>query len=212
MMPTPRTHVLTWRQALARVIASVALGTAVAAAIAVHGSSASAAKVDPAPTGTAAAQLSVLQRGPITQSPPSSVSAGLASGSADTAAVHLLGANVDGLGISVYAAARANGGACSALDSAKGGVGTTCVDDLLPSGISLNAADAAGWLLYGFAADGVVAVDVLVAGKALPATMLPNAYVASLGASDLSGATLLVVHHADGTADTVANDLRAPGS
>ena len=99
-----------------------------------------------------------------------------------------------------------------AMGSAKGGVGTTCVDDLLPSGISLNAADAAGWLLYGFAADGVVAVDVLVAGKTLPATMLPNAYVADLGAFGLSDATLLVVHHADGTADTVANDLRAPGS
>ena len=96
---------------------------------------------------------------------------------------------MNGLGIGVYAAARANGGACMAMGSAKGGVGTTCVDDLLPSGISLNAADAAGWLLYGFAADGVVAVDVLVAGKALPATMLPNAYVADLGAFGLSDAT-----------------------
>ena len=81
-----------------------------------------------------------------------------------------------------------------------------------PSGISLNATDAAGWLLYGFAADGVVGVDVLVAGKALPATMLRNAYVANLGAFDLSDATQLVVHHADGTTVTVANDLRAPGS
>jgi hypothetical protein len=212
MMPTPPTHMLTWRQALARVIASVALGAAVAFAIASHGSSASAAKVDPAPTGTAAAQLSVLQRGPITPNPPPSVSAGLGSGSADTSAVHLLGANVDGLGLSVYAAVRANGGACAALDSAKGGVGTTCVDDLMPSGISLNGADAAGWLLYGFARDDVVGVDVLVAGKALPATMLPNAWVADLGSVALGDAKLLVVHHADGTADVVANDLRAPGS
>ena len=70
----------------------------------------------------------------------------------------------------------------------------------------------AGWLLFGFAADGVVGVDIVVGGKAVPATMLPNAYVADLGALDLGSATALLVHRADGTTVTVVNDLRAPGS
>ena len=212
MMTTPPTHVLTWRQATVRVIAGVALGAAIAAAIATSGSSASAAKADPAPAGTAASQLSVLRDGPVVQSPPAAVSAGLDSGKADTTAVRLLGSNVDGLGLDLYASARANGGACNALASAKGSVATTCVDDLPASGISLNATDVAGWLLFGFAADGVVGVDVVVGGKAVPATMLRNAYLANLGALDLSNATALLVHRADGTTVTVDNDLRAPGS
>jgi hypothetical protein len=119
---------------------------------------------------------------------------------------------VDGLGLDLYASARPNGGACTALGSAKGSVATTCVDDLPASGISLNATDMAGWLLFGFAADGVVGVDVVVGGKAVPATMLRNAYLANLGALDLSSVTALVVHRADGTTVTVVNDLRAPGS
>lgn len=211
-MTTPPSHMLTWRQATARVIAAVALGAAIAAAIASSGSSASAAKADPAPTGTAASQLSVLRNGPVAQNPPAGISAGLESGKADTTAVRLLGSNVDGLGVDLYASARPNGGACNALGSAKGPVATTCVDDLPASGISLNAVDAAGWLLFGFAADGVVGVDIVVGGKAVPATMLPNAYVADLGALDISSATALLVHRADGTTVTVVNDLRAPGS
>ncbi len=107
---------------------------------------------------------------------------------------------------------RSNGGACNALASAKGGVGTTCVDNLPPSGISIAASDAAGWTLYGFAADDVVAVDVFVDGKPQPATLLRNAYVADLGGADLSDATALIVHYADGTTGKVPNDLRAPGS
>jgi hypothetical protein len=58
----------------------------------------------------------------------------------------------------------------------------------------------------------VVAVDVVIGGKAVAATMLRNAYVANLGALDLRNATTLVVHRADGTTVTVVNDLRAPGS
>jgi hypothetical protein len=46
----------------------------------------------------------------------------------------------------------------------------------------------------------------------MPAAMLANAYVVVLGSRDLSDATALVVHHADGTTVTVSNDLRAPGS
>ena len=212
MMSTPPSHLLTWRQATARVIAGIALGAAIAAAIASHGSSASAAKADPAPTGTAASQLSVLRNGPVAQSPPAGISAGLDSGKADTTAVRLLGSNVNGLGVDLYASARANGGACNALGSAKGSVATTCVDDLPAAGISLTAVDESGWLLFGFAADGVIGVDVVVGGKTMPATMLPNAYVADLGALDIGSVTALVVHRADGTAVSVANDLLAPGS
>ena len=94
----------------------------------------------------------------------------------------------------------------------KGGVGTQCVDDLPPSGISLEATDATGWTLYGFAADNVVGVDVVLNGKAQPATMLPNAYLADLGGASLNDATALLVHYADGTTGKVPNDLRAPGS
>jgi hypothetical protein len=212
MMTPPPSHMLTLRQATGRVIAGVALGAVIAAAIATYGSSASAAKGDLAPTGTAASQLSVLRDGPVAQSPPADISAGLDSGKADTTAVRLLGSNVDGLGVDLYASARPNGGACNALSSPKGGVATTCVDDLPASGISVNATDSAGWLLFGFAADGVVGVDVVVGDKALPATMLRNAYVANLGALDPGKATALVVHRADGTSVTVVNDLRAPGS
>lgn len=213
-MRTMRTHPskLSLRQAGTRVVASIALGGAVAAAIISFGVSASGAQVQSSEPGTAAAQLSVLRNGPIVANPPPDVSAGLASGSARADASRLLGANVDDSGLSLFAAERSNGGACNALSSAKGGVGTQCVDDLPASGISLEASDAAGWTLYGFAADGVTAVDVVLAGRAQPATMLPNAYVADLGAADLSAVKALIVHYADGTSGSVPNDLRAPGS
>ena len=203
---------LTMRQAAGRVLASVALGGALAAAIVSFGVSASGAGVGPGDPGSAAAQLAVLQSGPIVQSPPPDVAAGLGGASADTAAVRLLGANAAGSGLDLYASARANGGACNALSNPKGGVGTQCVDDLPASGISLEAADAAGWMLYGFAADRVVGVDVVLDGTAQPATMLRNAYLADLGAGNLSDAKALIVHYADGTTGMVPNDLRAPGS
>jgi hypothetical protein len=207
-----RTHTLTLHQAMTRIVASLALGGAVAAAIVSLGVSTSGAEVRSTGPGTAASQLGVLQDGPIAKNPPADVSAGLASGSASTDAVRLLGTNIAGSGLSFYGAARANGGACNAMSSAKGGVGTICVDTLDASGISLGASDAAGWMLYGFAADGVVAVDVVVAGKPQPTAMLRNAYVAILGAFDLNDASALIVHHSDGSTDTVVNDLRAPGS
>jgi hypothetical protein len=203
---------LTTRQAGARILASVVLGGAVAAVIVSLGVSASGAEVRSSGPGTASAELSVLQNGPITTSPPADVAAGLGSGSANAAATRTLGANVGGSGLDLFAAARANGGACNALASAKGGVATQCVDDLPPSGISLEASDATGWTLYGFAADDVVGVDVVLAGKPMPATMLRNAYLADLGALDLSDAKALIVHYADGTTASVPNDLRAPGS
>jgi hypothetical protein len=202
---------LTWRQATARVAASVALGGAVATAIISLGVSTSGAQVQPSGPGTAAAQLSVLRDGPTT-SPPSDVAAGLAGGSANADAVRLLGTNVGGSGLSLFAAARSNGGACNAASSAKGGVATQCVDDLPASGITLQASDATGWTLYGFAADNVVAVDVILAGRTQPATLLRNAYVADLGAASLGDAKALIVHYADGSIATVLNDLRAPGS
>ena len=180
-MMTTHSHKLTPRQAAARIVASIALGAALAVAIVSFGVSASGAEVRSNNPGTAAAQLGVLQNGPIAKSPPPDVAAGLASASADTAAVRVLGTNAGGSGLDLYASARSNGGACNALANPKGGVGTQCVDDLPASGISLEAADAAGWTLYGFAADNVVGVDVVLAGKAQPATMLRNAYVADLG-------------------------------
>ena len=203
---------LTLRQAAVRVTASVALGAALAAAIVSFGISTSGADVRSSDPGSAAAQLGVLQNGPIVKSPPSDVAAGLGGASADTAAVRLLGADAAGSGLDLYASARSNGGACNALSDPKGGVGTQCLDDLPASGISLQAADATGWTLYGFAADGVVGVDVVLAGKIQPAAMLSNAYVADLGAADIGDAKALIVHYADGTSDTVPNDLRAPGS
>jgi hypothetical protein len=206
------THMLTRRQALARVIASIALGTALAAAIASHGISDSAAKVDPSAPGTAAAQLGILQSGPVERNTPSVVQAGFDGGSADADAVRLLGRDVNGSGSSLYASRRTNGGACNALTSAQGAVGTVCVDNLEPGGITITASDADGWTLYGFAADDVVAVDVVLAGKAQPATMLPNAYVADLGSNELNAATALVVHHVDGTAGIVPAGLQAPGA
>ena len=58
-MNQPHTHNLTRRQALTRVLASLALGTAAAATIVGLGISSSSAKVDAGPTGTAAAQPAV---------------------------------------------------------------------------------------------------------------------------------------------------------
>jgi hypothetical protein len=213
-MRTMRTqsHKLTMRQAAARIVASVAVGGALAAAIVSFGVSASGAEVRTSDPGTAAAQLGVLQSGPITKSPPPDVSAGLGSASASTVAVHLLGADAGGSGLDLYASGRSNGGACNAFSNPKGGVGTQCVDDLPASGISLEASDASGWTIYGFAADNVVSVDVVLDGRSQPAAMLRNAYVADLGAGGLSDVKALIVHYADGTTGTVPNDLRAPGS
>jgi hypothetical protein len=210
-MTHPNTHTLTRRQALARILASVALGIGLAAAIIVHGVSTSSAQVDPGPPGTAASQLTAVQKAPIDSSAPSAIQAGLADGSANADAIHLLGRNVGGSQLSLYAALRSNGGACNALGADNGGVGTVCVDSL-KDGISITAADAGGWLVYGFAADDVVAVDVIVGGKPKPAAMLVNAYALELGAAGLAEATALVVHHADGTAVTVNSGLQAPPS
>jgi hypothetical protein len=210
-MMTTHSHKLTPRQAAARIATSIALGASLAVAIVSFGVSASGAEVRSSNPGTAAAQLAVLQNGPIAKSPPPDVAAGLGSASADTAAVRVLGTNAGGSGLDLYASARSNGGACNALGNPRGGVGTQCVDDLL-AGISLEAADATGWTLYGFAADNVVGVDVVLAGRVTAAAMLRNAYVADLGSSDLSDAKALIVHYADGTTATVPNDLRAPGS
>jgi hypothetical protein len=210
-MTHPPTQTLTRRQAVARILASVALGIGLAAVVIVHGVSTSSARVDPGPPGTAASQLTALQNTPIDTTAPTSVQVGLADGSANADAVHVLGRNVGGSELSLYAALRSNGGACNALATAKGGVGTVCVDSL-KDGISITASDAGGWLVYGFAADDVVAVDVIVAGKPQPAAMLVNAYAFELGAADLAAATALVVHHADGTAATVNSGLQAPPS
>lgn len=206
-------HQLAWRPSAARIVASIALGGALAALIVSHGISASDAQVQPGgPPGTAAAQLSVLTNGPITKSPPSGVATGFAGASAQTDAIRVIATNVGRLGLGMFASVRSNGGACTALSDAKGGVGTVCVDDLPASGITLSASDPGGWQLYGFAADDVVSVDVVLNGTAQPATMLANAYLADLGSFALSDAKALVVRHADGSVDTVANDLRAPGS
>jgi hypothetical protein len=210
-MMSTHSHKLTLRRAAARVVASAALGGVAAAAIVSLGVSSSGAQVDSAVPGTAAAQLAVLRDGAVVKSPPPEVASGLEGGSADATAVRLLGANAGDSGLDLYASARANGGACNALSNPKGGVGTQCVDNLT-SGISLGASDAAGWTLYGFAADSVVAVDVLLGGKTQPATMLRNAYIANLGAAGPSDAKALIVHYADGTTGIVPTDLRAPGS
>jgi hypothetical protein len=211
-MMTTRSNKLTWRQALARVGAGVTLGGAIAVAIASLGS-ASAAKIDPGPVpGSAAAALSVLRTGPVDASPPSDVAVGFDGASALSGGVRVLGLNAGGSGLDLYGSARSNGGACNSLASAKGPAGTMCVQNIPPEGITLGASDAAGWTLYGFAADDVVGVDVVVNGKTEPATLLRNAYLADLGTADLSAATALIVHHADGTGDKVANTLRAPGS
>ena len=211
-MMTTHSDKLTWRQASARIIASVALGLAIAAAIASSHGSATAARAEPAPPGTAASQLGVLRTGPIDGTAPSGVAAGFDGASARTDAIRLLGRNAGGLDLSLYATARANGGACHALTNAQGAAGTTCVETIPPEGITIGASDIDGWTLYGFAADDVVGVDVVIGGKAQPATLLQNAYAADLGSADLSDAAVLVVHHADGSVDTVPNNLRAPGS
>ena len=211
-MMTTHPDKLTWRQASARILASVALGAAIAAAIASSHGSASAARADPAPPGTAASQLGVLRTGPIDGTAPSGVAAGFDGASGRTDAIRLLGRNAGGLDLSLYATARANGGACHALSNAKGAVGTTCVETIPPEGITIGASDIDGWTLYGFAADDVVGVDVVIGGKAQPATLLENAYAADLGSADLADAAVLIVHRADGSATTVPNNLRAPGS
>jgi hypothetical protein len=208
-MTHPNSHALTRRQALARVTVSTALGVAIAAVIVIHGVSTSSARVEAGPPGTAAAQLTSLQKAPIDRTPPSEVQAGLAAGSAKSDGVRLLGSDVGGTGLDLYAAARSNGGACNALGTDKGGVGTVCVDKL-DGGISIAASDAAGWVVYGFAADGVVGVDVIVEGKPQAASMLANAYALNLGKADPAAVTALVVHNADGTSDTVESALQAP--
>jgi hypothetical protein len=210
-MTHPPTHTLTRRQTLVRTLVSVALGIGLAAVIIIHGVSTSSARVEPAPAGTAASQLTTLQNLPIDSAAPAAVQAGLADGSARTDAIRLLGSAVDGAGLTLYAALRSNGGACNALAGAKGGVGTTCVD-ALPDGISIAASDANGWIVYGFAADDVVGVDVILDGKPQQSVMHPNAYTLDLGGADLAQATALVVHHADGTAATVKSGLQAPPS
>ena len=212
MMTTAHTSKLTLRQATLRIAASVALGAAIAAGIATTHGSASAARVDPAPPGTAAEQLSVLRTAPVDRTAPSGVQAGLASASADADGVRLLGHDAGGLGLSLYAAARDNGGACHALSNAKGAAGTMCFETIPPEGITVGASDIDGWTLYGFAADDVVSVEVVLGGKPQPATMLKNGYAADLGLADLSEASVLIVHHADGRVDSVPNTLRAPGS
>ena len=149
-----------------------------AAAIAGHGSLGLRRRARPGAPGTAAAQLERLTTARSRQSPPSGVSAGFAGASADTAAVRLLGANAGGLGPQLYAAARANGGACNALSNAKGGVGTTCVDDLPPSGITPRAPRTrpAGRSTASPPTTSSASTSCSN-GKAQPATMLPNAYV-----------------------------------
>jgi hypothetical protein len=206
------TRKLTRRQAITRVLASVALGTAIAAALVGLGISSSSAKVDAGPAGDAAARLGVLQRGATMANPPSAVQAGLSGASADTTAVHLLGRNVDGDGNDLYASARSNGGACNALSGVKGAVGTACVDSIPPEGITVSASDAGGWTVYGFAADDVVGVDIVVNGATQQATMLANAYTATLGDNDLGDVSALVVHHADGASTVVHPGLQAPPS
>jgi hypothetical protein len=205
-MSNPHTQSLTRRQALARVAVSAALGAAIAGAIVLHGVSTSRAGIQAPPPGTAAAQLTALQRAPVDSDPPADVQAGLAGASARVDAVRVLGGVGDG---TLYAALRVNGGACNALAAAKGGVGTTCVDKL-QDGITITASNPSGWVVYGFAADDVVAVDVVVDGRALAASMLPNAYALALGGADLAAASALVVHRADGSTVTVKSGLQAP--
>ena len=212
MMNMTHNDKLTWRQATARIVASVALGLAIAAVIASSHGSASAARADPAPPGTAASELGVLRTAPIDETAPSGVEAGFAGASADADGIRLLGHNAGGLDLTLYASARANGGACNALSNAKGAAGTTCFENLPPEGITISASDIDGWTLYGFAANDVVGVDVVLGGKPQPATMLKNGYAADLGPAGLGDAPVLIVHHTDGSVDTVANTLRAPGS
>ncbi|HEY3614291.1 MAG TPA: hypothetical protein VGK92_11325 [Gaiellales bacterium] len=186
---------------------SVAIGAGIAAIIVVHGVSTSSAGVEATAPGTASAQLTALQKVPVDRTPPSDVQAGLAGGSARTDAVRALG--TVGGDRTLYAAVRPSGGVCNALAGAKGGVGTTCADTLR-NGITISASDDSGWVVYGFAADDVVAVDVIVDGVAQPASMLPDAYALELGTADLGDASALVVHHADGSAETVKSGLQAP--
>ena len=143
-MTHPHTHTLTRRQALTRTLVSVALGLGLAAVIIIHGVSTSSARVEPAPPGSAASQLTTMQNLPIDSAAPAAVQAGLADGSARADAIRRLG-SIDGAGLSLYAALRSNGGACNALASTKGGVGTTCAETL-QDGISIAASDAGGWL------------------------------------------------------------------
>lgn len=211
MMMTPNPNRLTLRQASLRVLASVALGGAIAFAIATLGS-ASAARVESVPPGSAASQLDVLKTGPIERNPPSGVSAGFDGASADIDAVRLLGTNAGGKGLSLYGTARANGGACNSLINPTDAVGTMCVANIPAEGITLGASDVDGWVIYGFAADDVTGVDVVLGGETQPAQLLRNAYAADLGDATLSDATELLVHHSDGSTDAVKNTLRAPGS
>ena len=209
-MINPHPHLITRRQAIARVIVSVAIGTLIAVALIAHGVASSHADVQAGPPGNAASQLGVLQDGTVDQNAPSAVESGLGNASADPADVHQLDGQGNGNDVDIYAAPRSNGGACNALAGTDGTVGTTCVANIPASGITIDASDATGWVIYGFAANDVTGVDVVVDGTPQPATMLPNAYTADLGTHDLSEATSLIVHHADGSTDTVSNTLQAP--
>jgi hypothetical protein len=211
-MINPHPHLLTRRQALARILVSVAVGTLIAVILIGHGVASSNADVQTGPPGNAASQLGVLQDGTVDQNAPSAVESGLGNASADPADIHQLDGQGNGNDVDIYAAPRSNGGACNAVAGTNGTVGTTCVNNIPASGITIDASDATGWVIFGFTADDVTQVDVIVDGQALPATMLPNAYTADLGTHDLSEATSLVVHHADGSTDTVSNSLQAPPS
>ena len=208
--PHPHPHLLTRRQALARILVSVTIGTLVAVILIGHGVASSHADVQPGTPGSASEQLGVLQDSAVDPNAPSAVQSGLGSASADPGDVHQLDGQGNGNDVDIYAAPRSNGGACNAVAGTDGTVGTTCVSNIPATGITIDASNATGWVMYGFAANDVTGVDVVVDGVAQPAKMLPNAYTADLGTHDLSDATALIVHHADGSTDTVANTLQAP--
>ena len=195
-----------------RILVSARLGLGLAAVIIVHGVSTSSARVEPAPPGTAASQLTALQtRARSTRPPLRRYRRGSPTARPDADAIHLLGSDIGGGGLSLYAA-RALERRCLQRPRGRQGRCRHHCADTLEDGISIAASDAAGWLVYGFAADGVVAVDVVVDGKPQPAAMLPNAYALGLGAAELGEATAFVVHHADGTVVTVSRGLQAPPS
>ena len=181
MMNMTHNDKLTWRQATARIVASVALGLAIAAVIASSHGSASAARADPAPPGTAASELDVLLTAPIDETAPSGVEAGFAGASADADGIRLLGHNA---GRSRPHALRLGARQRRRLQrpqQREGGGRHDVLETLPPEGITVSASDIDGWTLYGFAANDVVGVDVVLGGKPQPATMLKNGYAAASG-------------------------------
>ena len=78
----------------------------------------------------------------------------------------MLGHNAGGLDLDALRLRARQRRSLQCPQQREGGAGTICFETIPPEGITVGASDVDGWTLYGFAADDVVGVDVVLGGKA----------------------------------------------